>query len=125
MKANAPAAVMSPLESLTDAHTNLGLACARIARDEEQPWKTRNVFESYAWVIYEQVKALRSKDLGNVPDAYIVLALKEVGEANDACRATLQAARPDKPAQAAAAAVETYQAIDSVDGVLGNKGVSQ
>ena len=121
MSPRAKAAAMSPLETLTDAHTNLGLSCAKIARDEEQPWKTRNVFESNAWAIFEQVKALRAGDFSNVPDPFIEMALNEVNEANDACLATLQAASADKPTQGAVAAIETSQAIDSVDGVLGRK----
>jgi hypothetical protein len=113
-----PKKAKSSLEQLISSHTTLGLLCGELARDSRLPWKARKVFESFAWAIFEQVKALRSQDLSNVPDAFIDIARREVEEAIEAGgTAKDSGTEPD----AAIAAVETHQAIDSVDGILGNK----
>jgi hypothetical protein len=109
------------LEKLIVTHTNLGLLCGTLARDSRLPWKTRKVFESYAWAILEQVKGLRTQDLSGVPDEFLEAATHEVTEALIAGE---NAKVSGDAAEAAIAAIETFQAIDAVDGILGNKAAS-
>lgn len=112
-KAGAPEA--TPVQQLTTLHTALGLLCGALSRDSGMPWKTRKVFESYMWAIFEQVKSLRVLD--DVPSEFIAIAKREVEEATTSGRT----AEESRSAQdAALASIETYQAIDSVNGILGD-----
>ena len=114
-------AAESSLDKLVQSHTSLGLLCGELARDSQLPWKTRKIFESYAWAIFEQVKALRATDLTTVPNDFLDAATREVKEAIAAGSA---AKASHSPTDAALAVVETHQAIDAVDGILGRNNPS-